>query len=242
MKTEIGQCAYCLEAREVTRDHVVSNALFPDEYIRKNVIIAPSCKECNNGFSLDEEFFRNFVCGISAGVSPEAKTLFHSKIKRALTRKPKLAFQTFNAMQLVNLFSRKGKYLGIKTRWNISEEDWRRYFRVLDKYIKGLIYHELGSPLPKGYLIKHFVVTEDNLPQFIEYSKFLGKWNRDNEDVFSYGYNFVPNTFNSVWMTVFYKNMYFPTMVMTQEQIDLAAQEKKQEIDNKQFMQSDALT
>jgi 5-methylcytosine-specific restriction endonuclease McrA len=62
-KTKITECVYCGERKETTRDHVISSNLFPGSYEKKNVIIVPSCADCNTSFSLDEEYFRIFVCG-----------------------------------------------------------------------------------------------------------------------------------------------------------------------------------
>ncbi|MCX6796541.1 MAG: hypothetical protein NTW06_03525, partial [Candidatus Falkowbacteria bacterium] len=63
-KNKMTKCVYCGEEKQTTRDHVISRNLFPESYKQKNPIIVPSCAECNKGFSLDEEYFRNFVCGL----------------------------------------------------------------------------------------------------------------------------------------------------------------------------------
>lgn len=49
------QCAYCGEYPE-TRDHVPSKIILENPF-PENLPVVPSCLKCNNGFSLDEEYF-----------------------------------------------------------------------------------------------------------------------------------------------------------------------------------------
>src|SRR5258708_2493605 len=52
----MGECAYCGEWRELTRDHVPSRSLFSKPR-PSDLITVPSCFSCNNGVSKDDEYF-----------------------------------------------------------------------------------------------------------------------------------------------------------------------------------------
>jgi hypothetical protein len=82
-----GWCAYCGKMPD-TRDHVPSRVLL-DKPLPENLPVVASCKQCNEDFSLDEEYFACLlecaVCGTT-----EIEGLQREKIKKILSRKPKL--------------------------------------------------------------------------------------------------------------------------------------------------------
>ena len=214
---KIAKCVYCGEKKETTRDHVVSKCLFPKSYQKKNPIIVPSCTGCNRSFSLDEECFRNFICGLALERSQYAYELCFSTIKRSIQRRPQIGYKAMNQMDLVDLYTKSGIYLGKKTIIHITEEDWKRYFYILDKYIKGLFFYEFKEVLPKDYKIKHFLGNDKMLENF----KHIRKWNMDNKEIFAYGYNFIPNTYKSVWATIFYDSIFFISFLAREEDFKL---------------------
>lgn len=210
------KCVYCGEKEATTRDHVVSENLFPKSFSKKNMIIAPSDLDCNKGFSLDEEYFRNVICGVAIDHSPYAKELFFSNIERSMKRRPWIAGKLLTRMELVDLYTKSGVYLGEKTKFNIISEDEQRIFNVLTKYIKGLFYHEFKISVPEDYKIKHFWGREELLPEII---KHINKWNLDNKEIFAYGYNFISGNYKSVWVTVFYDYTFFISFVAPEEEL-----------------------
>ena len=214
-KTKITECVYCGWRKETTRDHVISRNLFPSSYKKKNVITAPCCEECNKGFSFDEEYFRDVVVvsASSLGHSKYADDLFFSKVKRSIQRRPQIGFKLTNQMVPIDLSTKTGIYLGKWIGIHISGKDRKRVDNVLDKYIKGLFFHEFKRIFPSDYKIKHIQGTgkmERNLG-------IINKWNLNNKEIFAYGYNFVPETYESAWVTVFYDSIFFVSVVASEK-------------------------
>ena len=224
-RTKITECVYCGERKQTTRDHVVSNNLFPDSYKKKNVIVIPSCRDCNESFSLDEEYFRIFVCGAGLEHSQQAVDLFFSKIRRCIQRKPHIISDMYKRMDLVDLSTKSGIYLGKKTRITISDKDWERYCNVLNKYIKGLFFHEFRRILPVDHKIHHSWVDPQEL-QESEYTNLMN-WNLDNQEIFVYGHAYVPDTNYSVWVIAFYKSIFFLSLTGTEELFGLFTKSKR---------------
>jgi len=201
----------------VTSDHVFSRGLFPDGHVRiKNVLTVPACSTCNNGFSADEEHFRNLVVNLASEYSEEANQILFSKIKRSIEKAPGKGHQLLAKMELVNLFDPSGNYLGERTKIHISEEDWQHHHRVLDKYIKGLFFAQKGKLIPENYRLKHFLAKPEKLPAFVEH---LPNLNLDEKDIVVYGSNFIPDSDISLWLTVYYDQVAFQTFLVTEEQI-----------------------
>jgi hypothetical protein len=211
-------CIYCgvvFNRIKKERDHIPSKALFPEGKSITKPIIIPSCSKCNRSFSKDEEYFRNFLLNPSESKSFIASQLFNTKLKRSIQRRPSIGFKELKRMKLVNFYSNGGIYLGKRTRIKISNEDWKRYFNVLDKYIKGLYYHHLKSRLEdRGFVIKHSWLEPENIePKLLK----TITWNTDNEAVFIYGYSFVKETNQAIFITVFYENICFISLVASKE-------------------------
>lgn len=214
-KTAKGQCVYCLEHGEITRDHVISRCLFPEKYEKTDLIIASSCESCNKGFSKDEEYFRQFLCNFSMEHSEEANDLFFTKIKRSIERRPQIGHKAMSNMELVDCYTKGGIYLGKKTKVNLPDEDWKRYHNVLNKYIKGLFYNEFNEPMPSDYKMKH--ILGERSDSHLNIIKHLNNWNKNNKEVFVYAYNNVPDSYSSIWLTIYYDTVFFITFVLTDE-------------------------
>lgn len=81
-------CVYC-GGNEDTREHVPSR-VFLDSPLPENLPVIGACRECNNGFSIDEEYLACLIECVIAGTTElkhikrdrVAKTLQHSKALR----------------------------------------------------------------------------------------------------------------------------------------------------------------
>lgn len=224
-RTKMGKCAYCGEEKKVTRDHVISSCLFPQKNVKKNVIVTPGRTLCNRGFSLDEEYFRIFITGLALEYSRHASELFFTKVKRSVIRRPQIGSKVKSRMKLVDLFTKGGIYLGKRTRIDVPDEDWERYYNVLGKYIKGLFYYEFKAIFPAGHKIEHSFGNEDLFPRL---NQKMYKWNLDNKEIFVYGFSYVPDTYNSIWVTIFYDSVFFVSFVGTNQDFEYI----KQRVDN----------
>lgn len=81
-------CIYC-GAEADSRDHVPSRVLL-DEPFPENLPVVPSCRACNNSFSLDEEYCAALLDCVAVG-SVEPTPHRRSKVQRILARQPALA-------------------------------------------------------------------------------------------------------------------------------------------------------
>ena len=122
-------------------------------------------------------------------------------------------------MKVVEIRTKSGLYLGKVTQIEPTGEDWRRFRNVLDKYTKGLVFHELGAILPTEYKIKHCIfLTEEHTSDIMVRTKEL-KWNTDNDGIFIYGFNFIQGTHKSIWITIFYNSVLCESLVYTERDL-----------------------
>ena len=64
-------CIYCESGKEETRDHVPSRVLLERPF-PTNLPVMPACIDCNNDFSLDEEYVACLIeCAIAGSTDPE---------------------------------------------------------------------------------------------------------------------------------------------------------------------------
>ena len=219
-KREVKKCVYCTQLAD-TKDHIPSKNLFPTGMGPKNPIIVPSCVGCNHRFSRDEEYFRYYVCALAEEYSLYARQVFFSQIKRSIWRKPQIGFKLLKRMKLVDFRTETGLYLGKATQIKPTKDDWSRFSNVLDKYIKGLVFHELKDVLPTEYRIKNNIfLTKERISDIMSRAKnFNFKWNTDNKDIFTYGFNFVAGTYKSVWITIFYNLILCESLVFTKKDL-----------------------
>ncbi len=86
-KRQVAACVFCGAGTE-TRDHVPSR-VFLDEPYPEHLPRVPACEECNQGFSLDEEYVACLVECVICGTT-KVEEIHREKIRHALSRKPAL--------------------------------------------------------------------------------------------------------------------------------------------------------
>ena len=68
-------CIYCGSTENLTDEHIPPKNIFPKP--RPNniqLVTVPACKECNRGYSKDDEYFRLTLCmSQNVGDNPEAR-------------------------------------------------------------------------------------------------------------------------------------------------------------------------
>lgn len=87
-------CVYC-GGEPDTRDHVPSKILL-DEPFPASLPVVPACRECNQSFSLDEEYLSCLLEVVLKG-SVDPHELEHARVRDILTRKPNLADRLLDA-------------------------------------------------------------------------------------------------------------------------------------------------
>ena len=81
----LSYCTFCGAVPE-TDDHCPSR-VFLDEPYPENLPVVPSCLECNNGFSIDEEYVACLISCVIDGTTKPDK-ISRPKIRRILEEKP----------------------------------------------------------------------------------------------------------------------------------------------------------
>ncbi len=124
-----GICAYC-GAPANSRDHVPSKA-FLDEPFPPNLPISESCSECNNRFSIDEEYLSCLIeCVIHGTTEPTDR--FRLKAAKTLRAKPSIAARIESGKK----FDRNNKLIWCP--------EWPRVMNVVLKLARGHISYEIG--------------------------------------------------------------------------------------------------
>lgn len=83
-----GQCVYCGKEPQ-TREHVPPR-VFLDKPFPSDLPIVEACRECNNGFSMDEEYMACLIDSVISG-SADPALVQREKIARILTERPSIA-------------------------------------------------------------------------------------------------------------------------------------------------------
>jgi hypothetical protein len=125
-----GYCIHCSGPDE-TRDHVPSKVLLDEPY-PENLPVCPSCLDCNNTLSIDEEYLACLLeCVLVGGVDPA--NIQRSKIAKLLDGKPPLLERLRKARLEVD---------GVPL-WNVETE---RVESVVSKLARGHAAYELNLP------------------------------------------------------------------------------------------------
>src|SRR3990167_5778700 len=201
-------CVFCGNPAN-TREHIPAKQFFKG-VPENRLITVPSCSDCNKNFQKNEDFFRQFLAGFLMDRSDHAKKLMENEVSRSIKRKPALGIQMFSQMKKVNLYTKSGIYLGPKTMYRVSDLDYKMINSVVEKIIKGLFYHEFGETIPEDWIIRIVWINpkRDKELGLTEMAKEL-KWNVIKDDTFAYGHQFVPETFQSIWILDFFKTPIF---------------------------------
>ncbi len=135
------RCYACDEAA-TTEEHVPPKVIFPErkdlrevgsvvEDLRVGLITVPACQSHNNAFSKDDEYTA-FAIAMNMGNHPVAVHQWHTKVRRALKRNPRLR----------NLFTRNTKEVRRDGRMLFAVEiDRTRVASVMKRAARGLLFH-----------------------------------------------------------------------------------------------------
>lgn len=133
-------CVHCgarLSDAETNWDHVPSKSLL-DRPLPAHVPQVEICRDCNTGFSLDEEYFVAFLsCVLVGSTNPEAQK--NSKVQRALERNPALLARIEASKRLC--LTPDGKETSV---W---QPEMERVHRVVLKNARGHAFFEFGEPM-----------------------------------------------------------------------------------------------
>jgi hypothetical protein len=142
-------CAYCGNAKEnITRDHVVPQALWKDLTKPDGIVTVPACRRCQEIWDMEATYFRNVLAAITPESHEAVKELFSGAIKRSVDRSKKEMFDlTRNARSTWQFNS--GHY-ELRSGFDI---DMGRFNLTPEKIVRGLLYYKNKKPLPPDYKV-----------------------------------------------------------------------------------------
>lgn len=142
-----GECVYCGKPA-TSRDHVPPRNLFPGPQ-PSALVTVPSCDACNQGASLDDEYFRLIVALRHDLDHPDAKIARETAV-RSLSRPEASGLRASFLLgtEFVDLVTPGGLYAG---RSGLYEFDVGRLLRVVRRITLGLFYRETCRRLPDSY-------------------------------------------------------------------------------------------
>jgi len=151
-------CYLCGKKLADTRDHIFPQNLFPRP-LPCNLPTAPSCEECNNSLSDDEELFRTFVASGVALETPLGYRIWTERVRPSLQQNRR-GFKTLlrKLVREVKSFSPQGICLGDAMALEINQE---RVNPVLKKIARGLYYLDAGQPLSDQVCLLFQYAKED---------------------------------------------------------------------------------
>jgi len=202
------KCAYC-GGEANTDDHVIPKNLYPKSIRNQNVqlLTVPSCKKCNEGFSDDEEHFRNIL--VFGGHNNEiVNELYHDKVYPSFSERKSMRhfWQLVDSMEEIDTSSGKKHII-----FPIKDI---KFERVLRKIFRGLGYKHFRCCLSKEHI--KVGVFQYQMPEFLKKEK----WYNCVPEVFSYIFYIflVDDGLFSCWLFKFFESRYYwGTINITEE-------------------------
>lgn len=217
-------CVYCGSTEALTDDHIPPRTLFPTPR-PSNLITVRSCRDCNEGASTDDEYFRLMISmRHDTGDHPAVKQNLPS-IYRSLQKPAKKGFQQalFNSMSDKDIASSGGIYLGTAQGYDVN---LARLDRVAARITTGLFYHEFGKRLPSAFHVTAY--SADGLNNVDTHAKsrvidLFEKVTRNRphiigDGVFAYWFRQVQDHDTmGAWVLAFYERVGFLCLVAPKE-------------------------
>ena len=161
-------CVHCGGSTE-TRDHAPSK-VFLDKPYPTNLPVLSCCKECNEGFSLDEEYMACFIeCVVTGSVVPDA--LGRKKIKRIMRDNPLLRSHVERAKKETPTIG-GGKIL-------VWQPEEARIQNVIMKLARCHVAYELNEPRlddPQHIMVTPLSLLDDDQCAHFEGVPDTGGW------------------------------------------------------------------
>ena len=202
MRVKRGECAYCGERRELTRDHVPPKCLFSKPR-PPDLVTVPCCEPCNRELSKHDEYFR---IAITTGIDATKFPRENANSIRAINSLSDPARQGF-ARSLIQNYERNPGRLRV---------DSGRIKTVLHRTARGLLYHHKHIRLPdtNTVLFRVWPITPSmNIaPQGRDWiNRLEGNLTTIGQGVFQYSFEPFepPDPFGTMWLMRFYQKRTF---------------------------------
>lgn len=212
-------CVYCGIRMNGNRtvDHVPPKSSFERQF-RRFLPTVPSCNSCNNGASMDDEYFKRIFLSKETSNSPYAAKVIAS-FMRNLDREESQGHKE----EFINSLSQISEYDENGREYQTAEYkvDLQRIGNVVFRTVKGLLWVETGMRLPDEagivmapYMNLKFLdlhILEVFLHILLAQETATKNRKIIIPDVFEYwwGQLFPGGVLSSAWVMRFYKNAYF---------------------------------
>jgi len=206
------RCVYCGRIFDAntkeTDDHLFPKNLYPQSCKPGwDPVIVPACKDCNDGWSDDEEHFRNVV-NASGDSTPAAEELFRDKITRSFAR-PESSGRIRDMLSISERVEVDGE-----TRLKIYPARDPRVLNVIRKFVVGLCYHhEITTALSMKRIwadVLRFGIPAEYLAR-LQYEERVA-------DVVEYWYGVQPEEgLHSLWLFRFFGRTAFIAVISENE-------------------------
>ena len=123
------------------------------------MITVPSCKECNEKASDDDEYLR-LVLSIRSDISDHPEVLKNKvKLQRSLQKPEQKGFRALflNSLAFVDSYTPAGIYLGKTDAFRV---DMKRINSVTKRIAQGIFYKEKGRRLPDNYQVRAYCIND----------------------------------------------------------------------------------
>jgi len=158
-------CYLCGKKNATTRDHIPPSCLFIKPK-PSDLITVPSCKDCNQYFSKDDEYFRALLVSLEINKSSAAEKIFEEKVIPAFDKSSRFLDRFLSQTKEAEIYSEGGIYLkdGVVIGYEVP-----RIENVLNKITKGIYYKEKGEILSSEYTVMSFPIDYQFPKEVIDY-------------------------------------------------------------------------
>jgi hypothetical protein len=140
-------CIYCGSSPAATADHVPPRTIFAKPY-PPNLKTVPACRPCNEGFSKDDEYFKQWltVPDLAKG-HPDREGVVGSVVRSLNRREAPGLRRMFQASTFpAERYSEAGIYMG---EGKLISMDGKRIAATVERTTRGLFFLETGEALPR---------------------------------------------------------------------------------------------
>lgn len=159
-------CAYCGVFGPVEKEHVIGKQFFPSEgTFRGDLIIVPSCNECNRKKGQIEDMVVAFLPFSDGGVA--SKTVIETHLMKMFPKNKRLLEKFREAFQEDFYRDRNGKFAR-RVVIRLDTEMLNSFLRWVKYVVRGTYREFKGENIPSDHRISVTYLSEPNSSNFLE--------------------------------------------------------------------------
>ena len=200
-------CIYCGKRSGSTEDHVPPRSLFPKPR-PSNLVKVPACRECNAGFSDDDEMLALFIC-LQAGMVGKWQSELHEKVKRAVQKNRRFQRILQQASPDIPVLAPDGSILEFVRLLSWTALPVKS---SLERIVIGLAYHHYGIRVHESGYTKISIEPREtiNCPEIVDVLQHCKFSSIGHEHEFEYRHGRATDSpFATVWEFVIYRAFHF---------------------------------